>query len=217
MGDCQILALTKFNLQPELCPLSTCLLFKTLMKRFIGLVYPSLIWSESLLCHTCLPLCCPLQSRAPAPAMLSVLKQIKSHWQTLSTLSSPLCFALSLRRQWQNCFGMCIASQPVSLPLPMFPFAFACPLWFLQWQNYLHPSRVSWHLWLAAELQKDISHKCARWLRHQGGTTSTYQAVADLETSCHPPSRSHVTAFQRCHSPFPCLHKVPRRMWPGAV
>lgn len=76
---------------------------------------------------------------------------------------------------------------------------------------------MSWHLWLAAELRKAISHKCVRWLRHKGGTTSTYQAVEDLETSCHPPSRSHITAFQRCHSPFPCLHEVPRRMWPGAV
>lgn len=35
MGDCQILARTKFNLQAVLCPLSTCLLFKTLMKRLI--------------------------------------------------------------------------------------------------------------------------------------------------------------------------------------
>lgn len=112
---------------------------------------------------------------------------------------------------------MCIASRPVSLPLPMFPIPSACPLRFLQWQNHCRPPQVSWHLWLAAELQEGISHKCARWLRHKGGTTSTNQAVDDLEASRHPPSRSHITAFPRCHSPFPCLHKVPRRMWPGAV
>lgn len=151
MGDRQILALTKFNLQAVFCPLSTCLLFKTLMKRFIGLVYSSPIWNESLLCHMHLPLCCPLQSRATAPETLLVLKQIKSHWQTLSALSSPLCFALGLLRQWQNCFDVGIDFQPIFLPQTS-SSNLCRPLWCLQWQIHQYPSQVSWHWWLDAQI-----------------------------------------------------------------
>lgn len=48
MGDCQILALTKFNPQAVLGPLSPCLLCQTLMKKLIRLVYPSPIRDEEL-------------------------------------------------------------------------------------------------------------------------------------------------------------------------
>lgn len=79
MGDCQLSAPTKFNLQAVLCPLSTCLLSKTLMKRLIRLVYLSPTWVEQLRPSTQPPPRCPLQSRSGALATLSAPKQIKSH------------------------------------------------------------------------------------------------------------------------------------------
>lgn len=218
MGDCQILALTKFNLQAVLCPLFTCLLFKTLMKRFIGLVYPSPIWNESLLCSMRLPLCCPLQSRVMAPTTLSVLKQIKSHWQTLSALSSPLCFALGLLQPWQNCFDMCMDSQPVFLTLPTFLTSSAVHC------DSCNGKAIATLLWYPGTCGWMLSClKAAVTTKSPNGSVTEEEMLPPTRLWMsgsffpHPSSRPGITAFQRCHSPFPCLLKVPRRMWPGAV
>lgn len=40
MGHCQILALTKFNLQAVICPFSTCLLLKTLNEEIYLIGFP---------------------------------------------------------------------------------------------------------------------------------------------------------------------------------
>lgn len=79
MGDCQILALTRFNLQAMFCPLSTCLLFKMLRKRFMGRVEPHPVWDEELQPSSCAHLAGPLQSRTGDLAIPSALKQVKSH------------------------------------------------------------------------------------------------------------------------------------------
>lgn len=157
-----------------------------------------------------------------ALATVSVLKQIKSHWQTLSASSSPLCFAFGLLLWWQNCFDMFTDSQgpalcrtPLPLPSLLSSVVFVMTIPLRSFSGVpasttfqLHMSNIQPQVWIWWAVQGMGESLCLL----PGETWKDFRAFF-----LHPPSSQHMRSFWKKSFSPSSLHNIPGRMWPVAL